>query len=398
MERANQVSTHGYCRARAQLGVYQLRGGHRAEARSAFEGAVHDDPNCVEAYTNLATLQREQLAQDPNFQRLIAQAASPQRDQQLDEMFRDIIGNIRQALARDDRFIPALNQLALAYLLRAGDDPRSQRLMLAGIVCSQAVQVTSQHHDEMAADIRSFVADVYNTWGLVDIRSGQIIRALDHFRRAYQLNANMFEAWMNFGTINLSFRGYADAREAFQHAVQLHDNDYDAHIGLGVALRGLGQLPQAQAEYERARTLDANRADAFYNLGVLYDGYMNGTTEELQRAIGYLQEFVTKAGGAPRYAEAVVRARHHIDNDRQAIQALQAVSALNAQGGGAGGSTAAPGGSAAAPASGGGAAAPAGGAPASGGAAPAGGAPAGGTAHPAGGAPAGGGAHPAGGH
>lgn len=374
MQRANQVSTHGYCRARAQLGVYQYRANQREEARTTFEGAIHDDQNCVEAYTNLAMLQRERLATDTRFTSLMAQPASPERDRQLDEMFRDIIGNIRQALARDDRFIPALNQLALAYLLRAGDDPRSQRLMLAGIVCSQAVQVTTQHRDEIAADVRGFIADVYNTWGLIDIRSGQIIRALEHFRRAYQLNATMFEAWMNYGTINLSFRGYGDAREAFQHAVQLRDTDYDAHIGLGIALRGLNQLDQAQAEYERARTIDANRADAYYNLGVLSDSYREGEIPQLRHAIELLNQFISHAGGAPRYADAVARARIHIRNAEQAITALNAVSQLNAQGGG-GGSTAAPAGSSAPPASGGSTAPPAGGAT------PAGGAPAGGGAH-----------------
>ncbi len=309
-QRAIDVSQgHNYCRARVQLGVYSYRAHQNAEARSAFESAIHDDPNCVEGYTNLALIQRESGSAEDR---------------------RAAVGNIRQALARDDRYIPALNQLALTYLAEAGDDPRSQRLMLAGIVCSQAAQVTSQRGSDMAADVRGFVADIYNTWGLIDIRSGQIIRALNHFRQAFQLNPTMYEAWANYGTINLSFRGYSDAREAFQHATELHPNDYDAHIGLGVALRGLQQYPQAQAEYERAQQLDANRPDSFFNLGVLYDSYINTGVPDLTRGIQFLEQFLTKAGGQARFQESITRAEQHIRNDCQAINALNAVAAMNA--------------------------------------------------------------------
>src|SRR5581483_1439748 len=124
--------------------------------------------------------------------------------------------------------LPARNQLALAYLQQAGDDPNSQRIFLAGLVCAQAVQVATAASSELTPEVRSYVADLYNTWGVIDMRRNEIIKALDHFRRAYQLNPNMFEAWVNYGTINLSFRGYQDAREAFEHATQLRPNDYDA--------------------------------------------------------------------------------------------------------------------------------------------------------------------------
>jgi hypothetical protein len=114
-------------------------------------------------------------------------------------------------------------------------------------VCAQAAQVAQSHHADLAPDVRSFTADLYNTWGIIDIRRNEIIKALEHFRRAYTLNPNMFEAWVNYGTINLSFRGYQDAKEAFEHAIALRDDSYDAHIGLGVALRGLA-LTQPDTE------------------------------------------------------------------------------------------------------------------------------------------------------
>lgn len=305
-----------YCRAQTQLGVYQMRDNQRDAALATFDRAIRDDANCVEAYSNAAAILRER-------NRPAGGADQPSDRQQA-------VNYIRQALARDDKYIPALNQLALVYLQDAGDDPRSQRLFLAGIVCAQAIQVVQGNQATIPADIRSYVADIYNTWGLVNIRLGQIIRALENFRRASTLNPNLFEAFVNYGTINLNFRGYEDARAAFARAVELRANDYDSHIGLGVALRGLNQIPQAQAEYERARTLDTNRPDAYYNLGLLHMNYMERQVPDFQRANEFLRQFVTKATGNQRYAAAVTQAQRHIRNNDQTVQALQAAAALNA--------------------------------------------------------------------
>lgn len=285
----------GHCRARAQLGVHAYRAGHPEQAMAAFEQAVREDPGCVEGYTNIATMLRERGEH--------ARA----------------VNAIRQALARDPEFLPALNQLALTYYAEApDDDPAAPQLRLAAMVCSQAVQIAQHNRPEMTGEMRSYLADVFNTWGLVDSRANQIVRAIDHFTRAFQLNPDMFEAWVNYGTIHLSFRAYADARDAFHHAVELRPGSYDAHIGLGVALRGLGQVPEAQREYEHARAIDGDRPDAYYNLGLLYQNYV-GNAEGLATANRYLTEFLAKAGNTPRYATAVQRALRNICNNHDAL-------------------------------------------------------------------------------
>lgn len=306
-----------YCRAQAQLGVLQMRAGQLEPALNTFQTAIRDDANCVEAYTNAAAILRERNRP--------AVGSEPSDRQQA-------VNYIRQALARDDRHIPALNQLALLYLQEAGDDPRSQRLFLAGIVCAQAVQVVAQHQDEIPAEIRSYVADIYNTWGLVNIKIGQVIRALENFRRATTINPNLYEAFVNYGTINLNFRGYEEARNAFARAVELRPNEYDAHIGLGVALRGLGQIAQAQAEYERAKALDPNRPDAYYNLALLSMSYQGGERDDLVRAQGLFREFQAKVNGSNnpgRYANEMARSAQHLRNLQDAINALDAVAAMN---------------------------------------------------------------------
>jgi tetratricopeptide (TPR) repeat protein len=348
LERAIRAARgNKYCRAQTQLGVLQVRAGQTEPALNTFQTAIRDDANCVEAYTNAAAILRERNRP----------AAGPEQPSDRQQA----VNYIRQALARDDRHIPALNQLALVYLQDAGDDPRSQRLFLAGIVCAQAVQVVAQHQSEIPAEIRSYVADVYNTWGLVNIKIGQIIRALENFRRATTLNPNLYEAFVNYGTINLNFRGYEEARGAFARAVELRPNDYDAHIGLGVALRGLGQIPQAQAEYDRAKALDANRPDAYYNLALLNMSYMGNERDDLVRAQGLFREFqakVNSSGNPGRYANESARTAQHLRNLQEAINALDAVAAMNqANAAGGGGATPAAGGAdagAAAPTGGGG--------------------------------------------
>jgi Flp pilus assembly protein TadD len=99
--------------------------------------------------------------------------------------------------------------------------------------------------------------------------------------------------------------------------VELKPNDYDAHIGLGVALRGLRQLPRAQAEYERAMEIDANRPEAYFNLGLLYQDYMSGSIDELERAKRFYNQFMSKAGNNARYAEAVENVRRRCRTQRQ---------------------------------------------------------------------------------
>lgn len=332
LNRAVQAGgTNGYCRAKVQLGVQAYRARDTGRARTLIEEAIRQDPtHCVEGYSNLAMLLREQ---------------NPTTDPQ----WAEVITNIRRALALDDRYLPARNQLALSYLQQAGDDPNSQRIFLAGLVCAQAAQVAQQHQADLSADVRGFLADIHNTWGIVDIRRGEIIKALGHFQRAFQLNPTMFEAWVNYGTINLSFRGYQDAREAFQHAVELRADSYDAHIGLGVALRGLAaatenrdqaMLTQAQQEYERAQQIDAARPDAYYNLGVLHLSYMGGQIPDLERAKGFLQQFQQRAGANARYATHSTQAAQHIRNIDQTIAALRAMASL--PGGGAATPTPAP--------------------------------------------------------
>jgi Flp pilus assembly protein TadD len=269
------------CKPRVALGLMSLEAGNVAEARTSFARAVEDNPaTCSSGYTNLAILQRREAASQSGEQRATTET--------------EALNNLRRALAIDSADMPAYNQMALLYYTR-GLRNNPAAFDLAEIVCRQAQLLSDSY------------APIYNTWGLIKVARDDINGALRFFARALVIDNSLYEAQMNFGQITFSFRGYTDARQAFSRALELRPNSYDASLGLGAALRGLNEVEQSEAQYNAAIQTDANRPEAYYNLGILYHEYRGGTIPELERAKQYYQQFVQKAGSAPRYAETVTQ-------------------------------------------------------------------------------------------
>lgn len=259
------------CGPRVGLAVMDMEAGKVSEARAEFVRALRDDPQCTSAYTNLAIIQRGEGAKQEE----------------------EALKNLRRALAIDSNYLPAFNQMALLHWERGRRGKNSAELDLAEVVCRQAQLIDGNY------------APIYNTWGLIKITKGDVIEALRFFEKAITLDASLFEAQMNFGQTTISFRGYEDGRKAFERATQLRPNSYEAVIGLGTALRGLDRFAEAQAQYERARQIDGSRPEAYFNLGVLYQDYMSGSIQDLERAKGHFREFLDRAGRRADYAAAV---------------------------------------------------------------------------------------------
>ncbi|GAB4214165.1 MAG: hypothetical protein OHK0013_38670 [Sandaracinaceae bacterium] len=304
-----------FCGARVAAGLDHLRAGRAQQARAEFERAVRDDARCTEGYVNLAIMQRREGTE---------------------ASIRESLNNLRRALAIDSGYLPAFNQMALLYLSQAirraggtqavaggtaqlsGSGQAStegqgsaregsdrQMLDLAEVVCRQAQLINGNY------------APIYNTWGLINVRQGNIIAALAKFERAFTLDPNMFEAYMNFGELTLSFRGYEDAARAFERATQLQPNNYDAWLGLGAAQRGLNNDQGAQQSYERAIQIDPARPEAYFNIGLLFQDYRDGTEPTLNQATQYYQQFLQRAGSRPEYAAAVESVNRRCATDQR---------------------------------------------------------------------------------
>jgi len=205
---------------------------------------------------------------------------------------------LQSALAVDDGFMPAFNQLAILYLeaakQQAGRDTKrrvqsagarekkvdTQALELAALVCSQAIRKNANY------------APIHNTAGMIQVELANLNSAVAEFNTARKLDPSFYEAQMNYAAVNLRFRGFSQAEEAYRAALRMKPTDFDAHLGLALALRGEiddtnfdKNVKEASEELAKAKQLAPERPETYYNEAIL------------------TQEYKAKAGGPSSEAE-----------------------------------------------------------------------------------------------
>jgi Tfp pilus assembly protein PilF len=248
--------------------------------------------------------------------------------------------NLQRALAIDDGYMPALNQLALYYYGEAkskgsakkaapgakgapaapvaaattAKKANAQTLELAALVCQQAIAKNPRY------------APILNTTGLIQVELGQINGAVQSFDAASSLDPKFFEAHMNLGAVNLSFRGFKRAEAAYRKAVALQPQSYEAHLGLALAVRGSiddvnfdQSVATVQSELDECKRIDASRPDAYYNEGILWQEYKaksggKDSIPSLRKAQSIFNDFAAKAAGKAEYADAVKRAKERSED------------------------------------------------------------------------------------
>ena len=246
---------------------------------------------------------------------------------------------LQSALAVDDGYMPAFNQLALFYLDSAkqaagqakssksatniGKKKKtdSQAMELADLVCSQAIR--KNPNDPV----------IYNTMGMIQVELGNLNKAVEAFDRARQRDPNFYEAQMNFAAVNLQFRGFSKSEEAYRAVLKNRPNDYDARLGLALALRGQindsnfdAFVKEAAENLAKAKEIAPDRPETYYNEAILTQEYKTKGTSDptkakpiLLQAKDLFGQFVTKAGGASEYSDAVKRAKERITEIDQII-------------------------------------------------------------------------------
>jgi len=313
----------GFHRARVQLAMARLAAAGPAgldQAIAELSRVVRDaDYQNVEALVFLAQLQ-------------MRRGKAARHDQAGDDLDRAKL-NLQRALAIDDRFMPALNQLAIYYVRQAtasgggrlghlatagqgsGKVDRAM-LELAALVCAQAIRKDSRY------------APIHNTAGLVYAELGDQSAAAQFFAKAWDIDPRFFEAHMNYGAINLRYRGFANAERAYRASLALRPDDYDARLGLALAYRGQirqGNTEQMVAAATRqlhaAKRLDAKRPEAYFNEAILVKEFRaNGGLRAkpmLLRARGLFEAFVSRAEDERGFDDAVAQARERMaDIDR----------------------------------------------------------------------------------
>ena len=256
------------------LGVMMQRQGRAQEAMLQFENAIKADPKsplAVSAYNNRGALLYDRARQANN-----------------KAGFDEAVGQLRRALALDAESMPAYQILASIYYTTAEAD--RSKLRLAQLVCDEAKKINPDY------------APIYNTLGLIKLRSKDVTGALTEFRKAATLDPGLSEAQLNIGAISLSARSYKQAEEAFQAVIKKVPNHFDATVGMGVALRGQRKADEAEQWYNKALQLqvdpkmeprlDAKKCGVLYNLGLLYQDYKNGTPEDMNKGKDYYNKFL----------------------------------------------------------------------------------------------------------
>jgi lipoprotein NlpI len=327
----------GFHRARSQIALFEYKKtGNVNSAISSLEQIIRDAKfQNVEALVSVAALQMER--------------GNEQEDADGANDFERAKKNIQRALAIDDAFMPAMNQLAIYYMEQAkrkaeGGEQQPQARRRGGLAVASATHARANRQQlELAwlvanqgAKIDPKYAPLYNTAGLIQVELHDYNGAVKSFGRARSLDPNFFEAHMNYAAVSLSFRGFAEAEKAYRDALRLEPKDYEAHLGLALALRGEINdsnydtfLAEAQKHLAECKQIDGNRVEAYYNEAILTQEYeakggdSTKTIPALKQAVVKYREFISKAKGKPGYSEAVKRSGERAKDIEDTIKFIE---------------------------------------------------------------------------
>lgn len=331
-----QNADASFHRAKAQLALYKYKkSGDLDEAIRELDQVIRDAKfQNVEALVSLAALQMQRGGT----------TSGPGCDDDLSCAKL----NLQRALAIDDGFMPAANQLSVYYMEQAkakagGKKPAGRKgrrgaLVVAG---SQALDVNKQQLD-LAALVASqglqknpSYAPLHNTVGLIMVQLKNYNGAVKSFGRASQLDPKFFEAHMNYGAVNLTFRGFSEAEGAYRKALGLRPKDYEAHLGLALAIRGQindsnfdAAVKEAQEHLDECKKIAPDRPETYYNEAILTQEFRAKRAGDkpipvLKKASNQYREFISKAGGDEVFAEAVKRSKDRSQDIEDTIKFIE---------------------------------------------------------------------------
>lgn len=367
-EQQKSATGRGLAEAAYNAGLAYQRCGKDAEAQAQFEAAAGIDSRFHRAQAQLAlykyqqsgdldgTISRlDELIREAKFQNaeaLVSLAAlqmergNDQADGDGKDDFERAQRNLQRALAVDDSYMPAFNQLAVYYLeaarKKAGAGAKSRRGARGMEVSGASRTDVNEQQLDLAALVASQAqrknpsyAPIHNTTGLIQSELKNFNGAVKSFGRARQLDPKFFEAHMNYAAVNLSFRGFQEAEKAYREALKLRPKEYEAYLGLALAVRGQindsnfdTNVNEAQKVLDQAKKLDVMRPEAVYNEAILTHEFRakragNKAVPVLQKAASQYQDFVTKAGDDPVMAAAVKRSKERIEDIQATIKFLK---------------------------------------------------------------------------
>ena len=375
------IKAHPSAGAYDALGAYFGQRQKISCAISAFESAVHLDPNSWEARFNLA-LALLQSNQPTRAARELRLAIHSQPENPLGHIALGValsqlnhddaaIDEFKIALSKDSKSVPALDGLAksfiaqkrysaaIAYLKEA---PRVAMLQNDLAIAyskngnvGEALQVLTNivKQDPSSAEAHSNLAIAYT-------QQNQFRQAVEEFKEAHRLAPNDdtirlsyvkalvvlaefnialplitdyykrkphdFEALYLMGIVDRGLGNYAEAETMLRQAVALNGNSYEVRYNLGFALAKLGKKQEARQQLEKAVQLKPSSSEASFQLAAVLRslGQEDQARQELKAFDEKKQATVkediagTKVNQANEYLQSG-DAQHAVDIYRQAI-------------------------------------------------------------------------------
>ncbi len=109
-------------------------------------------------------------------------------------------------------------------------------------------------------------AQAHCNLGAAYMASGNCPDAIASFQQAIAISPDMCDAHYNLGNAMQEQHKLTDAIASYQRALELQPNFVAAHCNLGNALRAMGRLDEAQACYRKALSIKPDYANAYSNL------------------------------------------------------------------------------------------------------------------------------------
>ncbi len=171
-------------------------------------------------------------------------------------------------------------------------------------------------NEELKRDPANFKAQL--AVGQMHLESGNIPDARKHLEIAAQLNSESAELWNNLGGVEMAKPDYPAALRCFERALKINPDLPFAIINAGQAQNRLGNTAEAEKLFRRALELVPDDADAANHLGLLLarKGDYAGGVRYLQQAITHQRDHIAAINNL-----AVLYARSGKVND--AIAALR---------------------------------------------------------------------------
>ncbi len=177
-------------------------------------------------------------------------------------------------------------------------------------------------NDTLAKNPNAFLA--HNNLGVILRQRGDTAGAVEHFRRAVEIEPGFVEAHINLGAAAQRAGRLDEAAGHYHDAIRAQPDDAAAYNNLGAIHQSRGQLDAAMESYRRALDRKPDFVDALFNLGVLLHG--RGAADEasvlLRRAVrqapehadalyrlGLIEHAAGRFDNAGRYYEATLRLR-----------------------------------------------------------------------------------------